>query len=74
MDAFLEISLILLIGLAISTLMRWLKQPLIIGYILTGLLVGPVALNILTSTEIVELFSKIGITSLLFIVGLGLSP
>ena len=54
--------------------MRYLKQPLIIGYIITGFLTGPYFLNILTSVEVVELFSKLGITALLFIVGLGLSP
>lgn len=74
MEVFLEISLILLAALCVSTVLRSLKQPLIIGYIITGLLVGPSGFNILTSTEVVELFSKIGITSLLFIVGLGLSP
>jgi Kef-type K+ transport system membrane component KefB len=74
MEQFSEISLILLIAFVISTLMRYLKQPLVIGYILTGFLVGPYFLNILRSVEIVELFSKLGITALLFIVGLGLSP
>jgi Kef-type K+ transport system membrane component KefB len=54
--------------------MKFFKQPLIIGYIITGLIAGPSFFNILSSTETVELFSKIGITSLLFIVGLGLSP
>ena len=74
MEIFQEISLILLLALIVSTVMRYLKQPLIIGYIFTGLIVGPSLLNVLSSTETVELFSKIGITSLLFIVGLGLSP
>ncbi|MFC1722050.1 cation:proton antiporter [Patescibacteria group bacterium] len=74
MDVFSEISLILLVALVISALMRFLKQPLLIGYILTGFLVGPYFLNFMKSTEVVELFSQLGITALLFIVGLGLSP
>ena len=74
MDQFYEISIILLIAFVVATIVRSLKQPLVIGYILTGLIVGPYFLNILTSTEVIELFSKLGITSLLFIVGLGLSP
>ncbi len=74
MEQFTEISLILFVALLISIVMRFLKQPLVIGYIITGLLVGPYFLNILTSVEVVELFSKLGITALLFIVGLGLSP
>lgn len=54
--------------------MRILKQPLIIGYILAGLIAGPYVLNIIHSTEIIEFLSKVGITALLFVVGLGLSP
>lgn len=74
MESFTEIALILFVALLVSTVMRFLKQPLVIGYIIAGLLVGPYFLNILRSVEVVELFSKLGITSLLFIVGLGLSP
>lgn len=74
MDQFLEISLLLLIAFLVATVVRLLKQPLVIGYILTGLIVGPSFLNILKHVETVELFSRLGITSLLFIVGLGLSP
>ena len=53
--------------------MRIIKQPLIIGYILTGLIVGPALLNIANNHETIEVFSSIGI-SLLFIIGLGLNP
>nr|MBP7928245.1 cation:proton antiporter [Patescibacteria group bacterium] len=74
MDIFTEISVIFGIALLVSTVMRLLKQPLIIGYILTGVIVGPTFLNILRSTDVIELFSKLGITALLFIVGLGLNP
>jgi Kef-type K+ transport system membrane component KefB len=74
MEQFSEISLILLVTLLVSILMRLLRQPLIIGYVIAGLIVGPYFLNILHSTEIIEFLSKVGITALLFVVGLGLSP
>jgi len=74
MSAFTEIALILAVTFAISILMRVLKQPLIIGYIFSGIIAGPYVLNLIHSQEIMELLSKIGITALLFIVGLGLSP
>lgn len=74
MELFSEISLILIITLVVSTIMKILKQPLVIAYILTGLIVGPYFLGILHSVATIELFSKIGITALLFVVGLGLSP
>lgn len=74
MTIFTEISVILVITLIVSIIMRLLRQPLIIGYILTGILVGPYALNILHSTEVLQVFSQLGISALLFIVGLGLNP
>lgn len=74
MEIFVELTIILALTTAISFFMRLLKQPLIVGYILAGILVGPYALNILESNSTLELFSKIGITILLFIVGLNLNP
>jgi Kef-type K+ transport system membrane component KefB len=74
MEIFIEISIILLITTAAATFVRFIKQPLIVGYLISGVIVGPYVLNILQSTESVELFSKVGITVLLFIVGLSLNP
>lgn len=74
MDVFLELTLIIVLTTCVAFFMRLLRQPLIVGYILTGILVGPYALNILESNSTIELFSKIGITILLFIVGLNLNP
>ena len=74
MEIFVELSVIIVIAMFVSLLMRALKQPLIVGYIFTGILVGPYFLNIIQNADVIELFSKIGITILLFIVGLNLSP
>ena len=71
---FVQISIILAIVLAVSFIMRILKQPLIIGYIISGILVGPLFLNLLKYNEAISVFSELGITLLLFIVGLHLSP
>lgn len=73
MPTFLELSLILVLATAVSLVMRLLRQPLIVGYIATGIIVGPYALNLLHSREEMELFSKIGIAILLFVVGLTLN-
>ena len=74
MTIFVELSLIVVIATAVSLLMKLLKQPLVVGYIAAGILVGPYVLNILQAQEEIELFSKIGIAILLFIVGLMLNP
>lgn len=74
MSLFFELSLIIVVAAALSGLMRLLKQPIVIGYVLTGLLLGPQFLNLIKSTETVSIFSEMGIAILLFIVGLHLSP
>jgi len=74
MEIFIELSIIICITVLIAGIMRLLKQPLIIGYILTGIIVSPYFLNIVQSTETIKVFSQIGIALLLFIVGLSLSP
>ncbi|OQA02803.1 MAG: Inner membrane protein YbaL [bacterium ADurb.Bin400] len=51
-----------------------LKQPLIIGHIATGLIVGPYLFNLVKANETIEIFSQIGIALLLFIIGLNLNP
>lgn len=73
-DVFTEISLLLVLAAAMSMLMRLFRQPLIIGYILIGLIVGPSVLGIVSSAESIELLGNFGIALLLFIVGLGLNP
>lgn len=74
MSIFVELSLIITITTLVSFIMKRLKQPLVVGYILSGLILGPAFLNLLHSTEVIEIFSKLGISILLFIVGLHLSP
>ncbi len=74
MHIFIELSVIVLITTLVAALMRLLKQPLSVGYIVSGVIVGPYFLDILHSTESIELFSKIGISILLFVVGLHLNP
>ena len=74
MEVFIELSIIIGITVIIAGIMRLLKQPLIIGYILAGIIVSPYFLNIVRSTETIVVFSQIGVVLLLFIVGLSLSP
>ncbi|MBI2663711.1 cation:proton antiporter [Candidatus Woesearchaeota archaeon] len=73
-NVFFEIGIILVIAALITGLIRILKQPVIIGYIITGLLVSPYFLNVARSTDTIQLFSQIGVALLLFIVGLNLTP
>ena len=73
-DVFIQISLVILIVLAASFIMRILRQPLIIGYIISGIIVGPYFFGVLPGIKEIQTFSEFGIAFLLFIVGLHLSP
>ena len=71
---FGELSLIIAIGTGVALIMRLIRQPLIIGHILTGLIVGPLVFHLVKSADTMEVFANIGIALLLFIIGLGLNP
>ena len=71
---FIELSIIILLAVLVSLVMKLLKQPLIIGYIFTGIIAGPLFLDIVKSTDMVGTFSHFGIVFLLFIAGLSLNP
>lgn len=68
-----ELSIIIAVAVVLSSIMKLLKQPLLIGYILSGIVAGPI-LGLVNNTDTLEGFSKIGIALLLFIVGMGLNP
>lgn len=72
LSVFLELGTILVIATVLAGIMKFLRQPLLIGYILTGILVSPHFLNLVESDKTIALFSHIGVSLLLFIVGLGL--
>jgi Kef-type K+ transport system membrane component KefB len=69
---FYQLSLVLVLGTALAFVFRAFKQPLILAYIITGFLAGPV-FGLIHNHEAFESFSQIGIVLLLFIVGLGLN-
>ncbi|MDP8217659.1 MAG: cation:proton antiporter [Candidatus Theseobacter exili] len=61
-----------------TAVMAWLgavcKQPIIIAYLIAGMLIGPWGLKIIHNVEVIEGLSHIGITLLLFFAGLVLHP
>jgi Kef-type K+ transport system membrane component KefB/Trk K+ transport system NAD-binding subunit len=71
-NAFAEIALILLAAALVGALGTWLRQPLIVSFIAVGILVGPAGMGLVTQHEEIELLASIGISLLLFVVGLKL--
>lgn len=71
---FLEVSALMGITITLALLMRALRQPLVVAYILTGIVAGPLVFNLLGNSEIqLQSFAQFGIVLLLFVVGLSLN-
>jgi len=73
-DPFSEIAAVLAVAAGIGALALWLRQPLIIAFIFAGILLGPAGLDWVHAFDQVDLFAKLGIGLLLFVVGLKLDP
>lgn len=71
-NPFLQIGLVFIFSTALGVLVRFLKQPLILAYILVGIGLGSLGLTKVTSNETLSLLSQFGIAFLLFMVGLEL--
>ncbi len=73
-EVLLSISVIIALATILALITRAIKQPPIIAYIITGIIVGPLVLGLMTpdSSQTLNLFAQIGVAFLLFIVGLNL--
>jgi CPA2 family monovalent cation:H+ antiporter-2 len=52
---------------------RPLKLPSVIGFLVTGMLIGPSGFNFITNREQIEIFAELGVVMLLFYIGLEFS-
>ncbi len=70
-----DMALILLVGTLVTILFKRIKQPLVLGYIIAGFLVGPHFrfLPSIVDHDNIETFAEIGVIMLLFSLGLEFS-
>jgi len=68
-----DIILLIIVAFPIGLILQRLGQPIILGYIASGVILGPYVGKIITSTHEIELLSEIGIALLLFALGLEFS-
>ena len=71
-DIFTEMAVLLLLAAGVGALCMRLRQPLIVAFIMVGILVGPSVLGWVSANDQIDLLAKFGITLLLFVVGLKL--
>ncbi|MEL0317046.1 MAG: cation:proton antiporter, partial [Aquiluna sp.] len=70
--SFVSVALILALAVVAGALAKLLRQPIIVSYIIVGILAGPTAFNLVEGADEIRLFAKFGIAILLFLVGLKL--
>ncbi|MBR1944003.1 MAG: cation:proton antiporter [Alphaproteobacteria bacterium] len=70
---FAHLTIILTLAAASGIFMGKLKQPIMIGYIIAGVLIGPGCFGLVASQEQVHFYSELGILLLLFIIGMELN-
>jgi CPA2 family monovalent cation:H+ antiporter-2 len=68
-----DILILLGFSVVIVFILQRLKLPSIIGFLLTGAIIGPYGLSLVNAVEQVEILSEIGVILLLFVIGMELS-
>ena len=67
-----DFSVIMIIASAMAFISYKLKQPLVIGYIIAGIIIGPHTppFSLILNQDVLNLFAEMGIILLLFVVGM----
>lgn len=65
---------IVLVVLLLGLLLQFFRQPQLVGYIVTGMVIGPSGLGLIEDTKLVEHLGALGVTLLLFFIGMEVSP
>lgn len=70
-----DLAFILLLGAVVTVIFKWIKQPVVLGYIVAGFLASPhfTPLPSVTTEQNIDFWAQIGIIVLLFSLGLEFS-
>jgi CPA2 family monovalent cation:H+ antiporter-2 len=68
-----DILVLLAFSVFIVLALQRLRLPSVIGFLVTGAIIGPYGLSLVTAVEQVEFLSEIGVILLLFVIGMELS-
>ena len=68
-----QIAIVVAAALAGGLVLSRLKQPPILGYILTGVILGPSSFALIANRGPVEFLAQLGVLLLLFVVGMELN-
>lgn len=70
---FIELSAIIVTSTALALLAKIIKQPIVLAFLATGILLGPIGFNVIRSHELINALASFGLVLLLYIVGIELN-
>ncbi len=73
LDPVITIAILLTAALAGGMIAHRLRQPIILGYLIIGVTIGPHALGLVSDLELIEAAATIGVALLMFTLGLEIS-
>jgi CPA2 family monovalent cation:H+ antiporter-2 len=73
LDPIVSIAVLLAAALVGGMIAHRLRQPVILGYLLVGIAVGPYSLSLVSDLELVEAVATVGVALLMFTLGLEIS-
>jgi CPA2 family monovalent cation:H+ antiporter-2 len=73
LDIGLDLLIVLVTAIVGGVLARWLRLPVIVGYLAGGIAVGPFGLGLVQETDTIASLAEIGVVLLLFAIGLEFS-
>jgi CPA2 family monovalent cation:H+ antiporter-2 len=69
----LDLLIVLVTAIVGGILARWLRLPVILGYLAGGIAIGPFGLGLVDDSQTIETLANVGVILLLFAIGLELS-
>ena len=67
------IAIVMMLAVLLGLAFIKMRQPAIVGYILTGMVLGPTGFELVSNTGSVTLLAELGVVMLLFLIGMELS-
>jgi len=71
---FFELGLVIISAALVGVVSYFLKQPLILAYLVAGVLIGPFGFGLIHNIETIHVIANVGIMLMLFLVGLEMNP
>lgn len=73
MELLRDLVVLMLCSAVVLVLFSKARVPAVLGFILTGIFIGPSGLHLISDTSAIELFAEVGVMLLMFTIGLEFS-